>query len=175
MNDRHLASIVFGVVTGFYTTIFLLCLSDVVYLNKAMIRIQTELTDIQNPVSDHRSMHSSVSPLISSWKMKNLSGQLCFSYSEQSQILSYINFLSNMAILVCGIYSIFKYGFGTEHGLAYRLIFFLVKIVTILFSICLNLSFNQRLPSDIFLYIWIDVNCIASIFRTLRQRIPFFF
>ena len=174
MNERHLASIVFGVVTGFYTTIFLLCLSDVMYLNKEMLRIQTELTDIRSLASDHRTtVHSSVSYPFSSWKKKNLSGQICFSYSEQSQILSYINFLSNMAILVCGIYSISSYGFGTHHGLGYRLIFFLVKMLTILLSICLNLSFNQRLSSDIFLYIWIDVNCIASICRTFRER--FFF
>lgn len=175
MNDRHLASIVFGLVTGFYTTIFLLCLSDVVYLNKEMLRIQTELTDIGSLASDHRTtMHSSsLSHPSSSWKKKNLSGQICFSYSEQSQILSYINFLSNMAILVCGIYSISSYGFGTHHGLGYRLIFFLLKMLTIILSICLNLSFNERLSSDIFLYIWIDVNCIASIYRTIRERIFF--
>lgn len=175
MNETNLASIVLGLVAGFYSTIFLLCLSDVVYLNNEMNKIKIELSDIKNLYSnqtfsiDNDSIYKNM-PIISS-KQTSLSGQICLSYHEQRQILDYINFLCNMAILLFGIYSIYAYGLGTHHGLTYRLVFFLIKILTIITSIWLNLYFKRGLPSDIFLYLWIDVNCFASLYRTIRQII----
>lgn len=171
MNDRHLASLVLGLVAGFYSTIFLLCLSDVIYLNQEMIKMKIELADIRSFSSDRTvsSRHSSTSDRLPS--TKTLSGQVCLSYDEQRQILDHINFICNMAILGFGVYSIYIYGLGTHHGLSYRLMFFLFKICTIILSIRLNLHFKQSLPSDIFLYLWIDVNCVASISRSIRERI----
>jgi len=170
MNETNLASIVLGLIAGFYSTIFLLCLSDVIYLNKEMNKMKIELADIRNIHSDRTlSINHSKSSNLSS--TKTLSGRLCLSYHEQRQILDYINFICNMSILFFGIYSIYIYGFGTHHGLTYRLVFFLLKICTIILSIGLNLHFKQGLPSDIFLYFWIDVNCIASIYRSIRQLI----
>jgi len=175
MNETNLASIVLGLVAGFYSTIFLLCLSDVIYLNKEMTKMKIELADIRNVYSNRTnfidySKTNNIS-LISSSSKKTLSGRLCLSYNEQRQILDYINFICNMAILLFGTYSIYVYGLGTHHGLTYRLIFFIFKIITIITSIWLNLHFKQGLPSDIFLYLWIDVNCIASIYRSIRQII----
>ena len=174
MNEANFASIVLGVVAGFYTTIFLLCLADVVHLNREMNKMKIELADLRNPYSNRTNSSHYFNTSNSSFQLsstKTISGQFCFSYHEQRQILDYINFICNIAILFFGIYSIYVYGFGTPHGLTYRLIFFLVKICTIILSICLNLSFRQGLPSDIFLYLWIDINCIASIYRSIRQRI----
>ncbi|CAF0754098.1 unnamed protein product [Adineta ricciae] len=155
MNETNLASIVLGVIAGFYTTVFLLCFSDVVYLSKEMSKMKAahdyNQSDLTYP--------------------KKLSGQLCLSYNEQKQILDYANFLCNMAILIFGSYSIYMYGLGTSHGLPYRFVFFFMKILTIALSVCLNLYFKQRLPSDIFLYMWIDVNCLASIYRSIRQTV----
>ena len=163
MNEGHLGSIILGLIAGFYTTIFLLCLSDVIYLNGEIIQMKIDWTDIRSFSSDHRTTrHSRTST--------NLTGQICLSYSEQRHILNSINNLSNLALLVSGIYSLSIYGLGTYHGLVYRLIFFLVKISIILLSMYLDISFDQSLSSDFFLYIWIDVNCLASIYRTLRQR-----
>jgi hypothetical protein len=76
-----------------------------------------------------------------------------------------------MAILFFGGYSIYVYGLGTQHGLPYRLFFFVCKILTIIGSVWLNLYFKQGLPSDIFLYMWIDVNCVASIYRSILQSL----
>ncbi|UJR27120.1 hypothetical protein I4U23_008419 [Adineta vaga] len=175
MNETNLASIVLGVIAGFYTTIFLLCFSDVVYLSKEMNKMKGELASIKTSYSNQTiiSRLSSITNYNYSQLsfQKKLSGQLCLSYNEQKQILDYINFLCNMAILMFGSYSIYNYGLGTNHGLNYRFIFFLWKILTILTSICLNLHFKQGLPSDIFLYMWIDVNCIGSIYRTIRQTV----
>jgi hypothetical protein len=169
MNETNLASIVLGLIAGFYTTIFLLCLSDVIYLNKEMSKMKIELADIRN-INSNRTLSVDHSTSLNFSSRQTISGPLCLSYHEQRQILDYINFICNMAILFFGIYSIYIYGFGTHHGLTYRLIFFLLKICTIILSICLNFSFKQGLPSDIFLYIWIDVNCVASIYRSIRQR-----
>ncbi|CAF4019327.1 unnamed protein product [Adineta steineri] len=181
MNETNLASIVLGVIAGFYSTIFLLCLSDVVYLSKEMTKMKVELTDIRNIYSNQtifngsllintlNDSNSSSSSII--YSHRKLSGQICLSYNEQRQILDHINFMCNMAILIFGSYSIYIYGLGTHHGLSYRLIFFILKIVTVVLSIWLNLYFKQGLPSDIFLYLWIDVNCIASIYRSIRQTI----
>jgi len=93
------------------------------------------------------------------------------SYNEQRQILEYVNFICNMAILLFGNYSMYVHGVGTCHGLAYRLVFFCLEIMC---YNCINLAqsfFKKGLPSDIFLYIWIDVNCVPSIYRSLRQII----
>jgi hypothetical protein len=169
MNESNLASIVLGLIAGFYSTIFLLCLSDVIHLNKEMTKMKMELADIRN-IHSNRTLFIHEFHLSPS-KKTFLSGYLCLSYYEQRQILDYINFLCNMAILLFGIYSIYIYGFGTHHGLTYRLIFFVLKILTIILSIWLNLYFKRGLPSDIFLYLWIDVNCLASIYRSLRQII----
>jgi hypothetical protein len=178
MNETNLASIVLGIVAGFYSTIFLLCLSDVVYLNKEMIKMKGELADIRNIHSNQTIFnrtsfidYSNNNISLKSVSKKSLSGQLCLSYNEQRQILDYINFICNMAILIFGTYSIYIHGLGTHHGLAYRLIFFLFKILTIIGSVWLNIYFKQGLPSDIFLYIWIDVNCVASIYRSIRQTL----
>jgi hypothetical protein len=175
MNETNLASIVLGVVAGFYSTIFLLCLSDVVYLSKEMTKMKVELADIRSTYSNqtifNRLSYSTDNTSSIKYSKKKLSGQLCLSYNEQRQIIDYINFLCNMAILLFGSYSIYIYGLGTHHGLTYRLIFFLLKILTIILSIWLNLHFKQGLPSDIFLYMWIDMNCVASIYRSIRQRI----
>jgi hypothetical protein len=172
MNETNLASIVLGVVAGFYSTIFLLCLSDVVYLSKEMTKMKVELADIRNTYSNQTIFNRlSYSTDNRTYSKKKLSGQLCLSYNEQRQIIDYINFICNMAILLFGSYSIYIYGLGTHHGLTYRLIFFLLKILTIITSIWLNLHFKQGLPSDIFLYMWIDMNCVASIYRSIRQRI----
>jgi hypothetical protein len=174
MNETNLASIVLGLVAGFYSTIFLLCLSDVIYLNKEMTKMKIELADIKNIYSNRTSFidYSKITnlSLISSLN-KKLEGRICLSYNEQRQILDYINFICNMAILIFGSYSIYIYGLGTHHGLAYRLVFFSFKIITIITSIWLNLHFKQGLPSDIFLYLWIDLNCVASIYRSIRQII----
>jgi len=161
-----------GLVAGFYSTIFLLCLSDVIYLNKEVTKMKIELADIRNIYSNRTiSIDYSLSNNLSliSYTNKKLSGQICLSYHEQRQILDYINFICNMAILLFGSYSIYIYGLGTHHGLAYRFIFFIFKILTIITSIWINLHFKQGLPSDIFLYLWIDVNCVASIYRSIRQ------
>jgi len=174
MNETNLASIVLGLVAGFYSTIFLLCLSDVIYLNKEVTKMKIELADIRNIYSNRTiSINYSISnnQSLISYSNKKLSGRICLSYHEQRQILDYINFICNMAILLFGSYSIYIYGLGTHHGLAYRLIFFLFKIITIITSIWINLHFKQGLPSDIFLYLWIDVNCVASIYRSIRQII----
>lgn len=174
MNEGNLASIVLGLVAGFYSTVFLLCLSDVYHLNKEMTKMKHQLADMKN-----QSGTFNVSSLIDSPSMsqllpvmsKTISGKFCLSYHEQRQILEYINFICNMAILVFGSYSIYVHGLGTYHGLAYRLVFFVFKLCTIIASIWLNLSFEKGLPSDIFLYIWIDVNCVASLYNSLRQII----
>lgn len=181
MNEANLASIVLGIVAGFYTTIFLLCLSDVVYLSKEMTKMKIELADIRrisfnqtdslNKTLLLTSHSNNITNLPSPIFLQTIKGKLCFSFTEQRQILDYINFLCNIAILICGTYSIYMHGLGTHHGLAYRLIFFVIKVATIIASIVLNLHFNQGLPHDIFLYIWIDFNCIASIYRSLRQTI----
>jgi len=171
MNETNLASIVLGLVAGFYSTIFLLCLSDVYHLNKEMTKMKYELADMRNQnVTFKRSSVIDSSTKISPLK-STICGKLCLSYNEQRQILEYINFICNMAILLFGSYSIYVHGIGTYHGLAYRLVFFILKLCTIIASIWLNLSFKKSLPSDIFLYIWIDVNCVASIYRSLRQII----
>jgi hypothetical protein len=169
MNETNLASIVLGVIAGFYSSIFLLCLSDVVHLNKEMLKIKHELADIRNQsiIFNRSSLIASTNYLLLS--RKTISGKLCLSYNEQRQILEYINFICNMAILLFGIYSIYIHGIGTHHGLAYRFVFFIFKLCTIIASIWLNLHFKKGLPSDIFLYIWIDVNCVASIYRSLYQ------
>ena len=166
MNEANIASIVLGLLAGFYSTIFLLCLADVIYLNREMHKMKIELADI-------RTLHSNrtLSTHHSQPSRKTLSGRICFSYAEQRQLLDSINLICNMFILFFGIYSIYIHGFGTPHGLTYRLIFFLLKLCTIILSIGLNFHFKQGLPSDIFLYFWIDVNCIASIYRSIRQRI----
>ena len=178
MNEANLASIVLGIVAGFYSTIFLLCLSDVVYLSKEMTRMKVELADIRKIYFNqtdilNRSSSTSMSSLNSSTLVYkgSISGTICLSYNEQRQILDYINFLCNMAILVFGSYSIYIHGLGTHHGLAYRLVFFILKILTIVATIWLNVHFKQGLPNDIFLYIWIDVNCVASIYRSIRQAL----
>lgn len=171
MNEANLASIVLGLVAGFYTTIFLLCLSDVYHLNKEMTKMKHELADMKNQTGTFNVsslIDSSIQPLSVS---KSIMGKVCFSYNEQRQMLEYINFICNMAILIFGSYSIYVHGLGTYHGLAYRLVFFLLKLCTIIASIWLNLSFKKGLPSDIFLYIWIDVNCVASLYNSLRQII----
>ena len=178
MNEAHVASIVLGIVAGFYSTIFLLCLSDVVYLSKEMTKMKVELADIRKTYSNH-TVKSSRAALIDvpyrgpvrSSLGRTISGKLCLSYAEQRQILEYINFVCNMAILLFGSYSIHVHGLGTHHGLVYRLIFFILKLCTIVASICLNLHFKQGLPSDLLLYIWIDVNCVASIYRSIRQAL----
>ncbi|CAF1337408.1 unnamed protein product [Adineta ricciae] len=175
MNETNLASIVLGVIAGFYTTVFLLCFSDVVYLSKEMSKMKGELAYIRNSYSNQ----TIISQLTAAHDYnqsdltyrKKLSGQLCLSYNEQKQILEYANFLCNMAILIFGSYSIYMYGLGTSHGLPYRFVFFFMKILTIALSVCLNLYFKQGLPSDIFLYMWIDVNCLASIYRSIRQTV----
>lgn len=174
MNETNLASIILGLVAGFYSTIFLLCLSDVIYLNKEMNKMKIELADIRNIYSnrtlsiDYSKTHNISSMLLNK---NSLTGRICLSYNEQRQILDYINFICNMAILLFGIYSIYVYGLGTHHGLTYRLIFFFFKILTIITSVWLNLHFKRGLPSDIFLYLWIDVNCFVSIYRSIRQII----
>ena len=169
MNETNIASLVLGVVAGFYSIVFLLCISDVVHLNKEMIKMKHELADIRNPsiIFNHTSLFVPSKTVIVS--KKNISGKLCLSYNEQRQILEYINFICNMTILLFGSYSIYVHGIGTHHGLAYRLVFFIFKLCTIVASIWLNLHFKKGLPSDIFLYIWIDVNCVASVYRSLRQ------
>ncbi|CAF2017047.1 unnamed protein product [Rotaria magnacalcarata] len=171
MDETNLASIVLGVIAGFYSTIFLLCLSDVVHLNKEMVKMKHELADLkaQSIIFNRTSFTDSSTGVFI--PRKNISGKLCLSYNEQRQILEYANFLCNMAILVFGSYSIYVHGFGTSHGLAYRLVFFICKLCTIIASIWLNLHFNKGLPSDIFLYVWIDVNCVVSIYRSLSQII----
>lgn len=177
MNEAHLASLVLGVVAGFYSTIFLLCLSDVVYLSKEMSKMKGELAHLR-----HTPLNQTILPRESATphsgdsqqtvaQQKPLSGQLCLSYHEQRQVLDYVNFVCNMAILAFGSYSIYIHGLGTQHGLSYRFVFFVLKIVTVIASIWLNLHFEQGLPSDIFLYIWIDVNCVASIYRSIRQTV----
>lgn len=166
MNEANLASIILGAVAGFYSTVFLLCLSDVYYLNKEMIKMKQELADLKSQTSSFN--YSSANPISF---QKTISGTICLSYDEQRQILEYINFICNMAILVFGSYSIYVYGIGTHHGLIYRLIFFLFKLCTIIASVWLNLTFQKGLPSDLFLYAWIDINCLASIYRSLRQII----
>ncbi|CAF2131243.1 unnamed protein product [Rotaria magnacalcarata] len=175
MNDANLISIIFGFIVGFYTTIFLLCLSDIVYLSKEMIKIKDELQDIRNinqSLFSHISILNYSNSKISLINSKQeLSTQLCLSFNEQRQILDSINFICNMAILLFTGYSLYSYGFGTHHGLAYRLFFFILKILTVILTIWLNLHFKQGLPNDIFLYIWIDVNCIVSIYRSLCQLI----
>ncbi|CAF3552481.1 unnamed protein product [Rotaria socialis] len=175
MNETNLISIIFGVIVGFYTTIFLLYLSDIVYLSQEVIKIKDELHDIRNinqslfsQISFLNSFNSKIS-LINS--KQELSGQLCLSFNEQRQILDSINSMSNMAILLFTGYSLYIYGFGTHHGLAYRLFFFILKILTVILTIWLNLHFKQGLPNDILLYIWIDVNCIVLIYRSLCQLI----
>jgi hypothetical protein len=171
MNEANIASIVLGLVAGFYSTVFLLCLSDVYHLNNEMTKMKHELADMRNQNGTfNRSFLIDSSTKISP-SQKTITGKVCLSYNEQRQILEYINFICNMAILVFGSYSIYVHGIGTYHGLAYRLVFFLFKLCTIIASIWLNLSFEKSLPSDIFLYIWIDVNCVASIYRSLRQII----
>ncbi|CAF0991666.1 unnamed protein product [Adineta steineri] len=174
MNETNIASIVFGIVAGFYSTVFLLFLSDVVHLNKEVMKMKYELDDIKNQtIMFNRSfLIDSPKNILSS--KKSISGKICFSYNEQRQILEYINFICNMAILLFGSYSIYIHGIGTHHGLAYRLIFFVFKLCTIVLSVWLNLYFEKGLPSDIFLYIWIDVNCVASVYRnnyTARNRL----
>ncbi|CAF3317635.1 unnamed protein product [Rotaria socialis] len=175
MNETNLISIIFGVIVGFYTTIFLLYLSDIVYLSQEVIKIKDELHDIRNinqslfsQISFLNSFNSKIS-LINS--KQELSGQLCLSFNEQRQILDSINSMSNMAILLFTGYSLYIYGFGTHHGLAYRLFFFILKILTVILTIWLNLHFKQGLPNDILLYIWIDVNSIVLIYRSLCQLI----
>ncbi|CAF4247852.1 unnamed protein product [Rotaria sp. Silwood2] len=154
-----------------FSTIFLLCLSDVVHLNKEMTKMKHELADLRNQsIIFNRSSFVDPSNKILLTR-KNISGKLCLSYDEQCQILEYINFISNMTILLFGSYSIYVYGIGTHHGLAYRLFFFICKLFTIIASIWLNLHFKKGLPSDIFLYIWIDITCVVSIYRSLRQII----
>lgn len=172
MNEGNVASIVLGVVAGFYSTVFLLCLADVYHLNKEMIKMKDELTDIknQNLTYNYSSLFQSLTTDIQLTK-KDLSGKICLSYNEQRQILEYINFICNMAILLFGSYSIYVHGIGTYHGLAYRFFFFILKLCTIIASISLNLSFKKGLPSDLFLYMWIDINCVISIYRSLRQII----
>jgi hypothetical protein len=165
MNETNTMSIGLGVITGFYSTIFLLCLSDVVHLNKEMTKIKYELADIRNQTI----LFNRSSLIDSSLLNKTISGKICLSYYEQRQIFEYINHICNMAILLIGSYSIYHHGIGTHHGLAYRLVFFILKLSTIIALIWLNLYFKKDLPSDIFLYVWIDVNCIASIYRSLRQ------
>jgi hypothetical protein len=169
MNEADLASLVLGVVAGFYSIVFLLCLSDVYHLNKEITKMKHELADIRNQsiTFNHSSLIDSSNNILLS--RKNISGKLCLSYNEQRQILEYINFICNLAIFLFGSYSIYVHGIGTYHGLAYRLVFFVLKLCTIIASIWLNLSFKKGLPSDIFLYIWIDVNCVASIYRCLHQ------
>ena len=171
MDESNIASIVLGAIAGFYTTIFLLCFSDVVHLNKEMIKIKHDLADIKNQnIIFNRSflIDSSNKTFV---LRKTISGKLCLSYDEQRQILEYMNFICNIAILLFGIYSICVYGIGTYHGLSYRLVFFSCKLCTIITSIWVNLHFNKGLPSDIFLYVWIDVNCVVSIYRSLRQTL----
>jgi hypothetical protein len=169
MNEVNLASIVLGVVAGFYSTVFLLCLSDVYHLNKEMTKMKHELADIRNQSNTFYRLSLIDSSNHILLPRKNISGKLCLSYNEQRQILEYINFMCNMAILIFGSYSVYVHGIGTYHGLAYRLVFFILKLCTIIGSIWLNLSFQKGLPSDIFLYIWIDINCVASLYRSLRQ------
>lgn len=171
MDETSIASIILGVIVGFYSTIFLLCLSDVVYLNKEMIKMKHELADLktQSILFNRSSFIDSSNKILI--PRKNLSGKLCLSYDEQRQVLEYINFICNMAILLFGGYSLYIHGIGTHHGLAYRLVFFICKLCTIIASISLNLHFNKGLPSDIFLYVWIDVNCIVSMYRSLLQMI----
>jgi hypothetical protein len=169
MNETNIASLVLGAIAGFYSTIFLLCLSDVVHLNKEMTKMKLELADIRNQsiIFNRSSLIELTNNVVLS--RKNISGKLCLSYDEQRQILEYINFICNMAILLFGSYSIYAHGIGTYHGLAYRFVFFLFKLCTIIASIWLNLYFKKGLPSDIFLYIWIDINCVASLYRSLQQ------
>ena len=169
MNEVNLASIILGIVAGFYTTVFLLCLSDVYHLNREMTKMKHQIADMKNQtvtwnLSSLIDFSLPIAPLT-----KQISGKLCLSYHEQRHILEYINFICNTAILVFGSYSIYVHGIGTYHGLPYRLVFFLLKLCTIIASIWLNLSFNKGLPSDILLYVWIDVNCIASLYNSLRQ------
>ncbi|CAF4911508.1 unnamed protein product [Rotaria sp. Silwood1] len=178
MNETNLTSIIFGIIVGFYSTIFLLCLSDIVYLSKEMIKIKDKIDDIRNIYTNQSLLNQipsinyshSKNSLISC-ATKKLSGQLCLSYNEQRQILDYINFICNMSILIFTSYSLYIYGIGTHHGLKYRFLFFLFKLLLIILSIWLNLYFKQGLPNDIFLYIWIDINCIVSIYRSLHQTI----
>jgi len=102
MNETNLASIVLGVVAGFYSTIFLLCLSDVVYLSKEMTKMKIELADIRSIYSNqtifNRLSYSTDNISSIKYSKKKLSGQLCLSYNEQRQIIDYINFICNMAI-----------------------------------------------------------------------------
>ncbi|CAF2721943.1 unnamed protein product [Rotaria sp. Silwood2] len=136
-----------------------------------MTKMKHELADLRNQsIIFNRSSFVDPSNKILLTR-KNISGKLCLSYDEQCQILEYINFISNMTILLFGSYSIYVYGIGTHHGLAYRLFFFICKLFTIIASIWLNLHFKKGLPSDIFLYIWIDITCVVSIYRSLRQII----
>ncbi|CAF2435493.1 unnamed protein product [Rotaria sp. Silwood2] len=178
MNETNITSIIFGIIVGFYSTLFLLCLSDIVYLSKEMIKIKDELDDIRNMYTN-QSLFNQITFInyshnkhsLISRTTKKISGQLCLSYYEQRQILDYINFICNISILIFTSYSIYIYGIGTHHGLKYRFIFFIFKILIITLSIWLNLYFKQGLPSDVFLYIWIDINCIVSIYRSLRETI----
>ena len=180
MNEGNLASLVLGIVSGFYTIVFVLCLSDVVYLSKEMNKIKVELADIRK-IHFNQSIifnRSSPSSLVISDRdffvensQRTITGKFCLSYGEQRQVLDYINFLCNMAILIFGTYSIYVHGLGTHHGLSYRFIFFILKIITVVLSIWLNLHFKKGLPSDIFLYVWIDLNCVASIVRSLQQSL----
>ncbi|CAF1523740.1 unnamed protein product, partial [Adineta ricciae] len=170
-NETNIASLVLGLIAGVYSTVFLLYMSDIMYLNKEMLKIKHELVDLKNQTVLINNLPSSnpTESLLS--HRKGISGKVCLSYNEQRQILEYFNFICNLAILSFGSYSIYVHGIGTSHGLAYRLVFFLLKLCTIVVSIWLNLHFNKGLPSDIFLYIWIDVNCVASVYRSLRQII----
>ncbi|CAF0803474.1 unnamed protein product [Adineta steineri] len=171
MNETNIASIVFGIVAGFYSTVFLLFLSDVVHLNKEVMKMKYELDDIKNQTITFNRSFLIDSPKNILLLKKSISGKICFSYNEQRQILEYINFICNMAILLFGSYSIYIHGIGTHHGLAYHLIYFVFKLCTIVLSVWLNLYFEKGLPSDIFLYIWIDVNCVASIMQAIRQSL----
>lgn len=170
MNENQIASLIFGIIVGFYSAIFLLCLSDIVHLSKEISKIKIELNDIRN-LNLNQSLSLINLPNSKNFQRKSLSGQLCLSYHEQRQILDYVNFMCNMSILVFSSYSIYVHGFGTHHGLMYRFMFFIFKLITIVLLICLNLHFKQSLSSDILLYIWIDVNCIVAIYRSLRQMI----
>lgn len=169
MDETNLVSLILGVVAGFYSTIFLLCLSDVSHLNKEMTKMKLELAGLRNQtlVLNPTLLVDSSNKFFP--RRENISGKLCLSFDEQRQILEYINFICNMAIILFGGYSIHFHGIGTHHGLSYRLIFFICKLCTIIASIWLNLHFKQGLPSDIFLYVWIDINCVVSIYRTLCQ------
>lgn len=175
MNEISLTSFIFGIIIGFYSTIFLLCLSDVFHLSKEVVKIKDELYDVRYTIMN-QSLFNQIdfiknenSKKLSTAPNEILSGQLCLSYNEQRQLLDYINFLCNISIILFTGYSLYVYGFGTQHGLNYRLLFFIFKIITVVLSIWLNLYFKKGLPNDIFLYVWIDINCIVSIYRSLCE------